>query len=308
MNDSNNEHTDDEADLFDATLNSHKDNEYKNDIYERFLQDIQNIGKNSNTNITASKTLEAVRRQPAYEPLNEEELLFFADSEENSSSEEEIKGEKEIDDLSADATVFVQDSMPNTVTIEPKRIESKHSESKNIQPRNTVVLELDIDEAPTPLLNQQKSNSTDNKRAGKLIVIGSLCGVLFIVVAVALSATGLLSKFTDTSALETTPFAVTEQAVALTVTEDANIPVEEVVATSQQNISETSTEKESTEPAKAELTVADSATLTVDKDRPNEVNNSTDNSQEADVQDQPTISFEDFQRESQNTVYRDSNE
>lgn len=297
MNESNNEYTDDEADLFDATLNKRNNNERKNDIYERFLQDIQSIGKNSSTDIidsgiTDSKTLEIFHSQPTYESLNEEELLFFIDSEEDSKSKDSYP------ELSADTSILVQDSLPDTVTIEPK----------NIEPKNTMVLELDIDETPTRLISSKKVKSTDNKRAGKLIVIGSLCGVLFIVIAVTLSATGLLSKFTDSSVSKTIPAAATEQTVTPNMVDDANIPVTDVMTTTNQNANETAIEEEGSAQAIAELTIDAVAKPATNAVSANDVSSSIDKSQEATVQEQPTISFEDFQRESQNTVYRDSND
>lgn len=303
----------------------------KNDIYERFITRVENVDGNDNedgeqaSGISGNGRLAPLKnadKLSSYEPLSAAELELFASQQEDWQPESslqrtsskstgvhlnffdederlEVSGTASNEaDLPHDAMVKEKASFSSTDSLDDaKHISKNHSKNdENIQDHDSKSTNENIDndglvvQSPTAFTLSKNKKLASSK---KPLIIGMIVGSLFIAaVVLALIFTGVLS--TSTTA-----------------------PAPKVVASDNAGTSNGSHNSESNTINTATNSADSSNQSTVDT-QPNIANTDikgANNKQAAAINDsedestpEPAITYEDFREESQNTLYRETND
>ena len=292
----------------------------KNDIYERFITRVENVDSNDNedgeqaSGISGNGRLAPLKnadKLSSYEPLSAAELELFANQQEESigvhlnffDEDEclEVSGTASNEaDLPYDAMEKEQASFSSTDSLDDaKHISKNHSKNdENIQGHDSKSTNENIDndslvvQSPTAFILSKDKKLASSK---KPLIIGMIIGSLLIAaVVLTLIFTGVLSTSTTAPA-----------------------PIPKVVASDNAGTSNGSNNSESNTINTATNSADSSNQSTVDT-QPNIANTDikgANNKQAAAINDsenesspEPAITYEDFRQESQNTLYRETND
>lgn len=304
-----------------------------NNIYERFLDRVDSAEglENTNDKVNQSSSIEEesilnkqekLNALPGFEPLDEKELALFSnDREEELQTANQQKADNNhaqdedndagldfvVDDFrSIDGPSIAQDdsSIANDRPTVAASTTSITDAVVAVQSQPTPMLSADdqIIDAPMTDANIQTAAGTSNKK--KPLIIGILFGtVLSAIIVIVLGAMGVLSTAKDTKGVKG------GESIS-----PSNSP--SAVINSETKTSATNDVSTSTPPAS--LGLESNATQAVDSNPSDATNNSADTQSMNENQTpasstlepipQPAITLDDFKEESQNTLYRETND
>lgn len=335
MNDKNNGNSVDlKANLDKIASTKPRKRTRKDNIYERFITRVGSTDEDDHTESKSDQltSWEKTQKPPTYEPLGAEELQFFASLE----NDQELNGE-------ASSTTSTDISFDFTNEDEVFNNHSSSAISNNNQPSNKDLLDsynLDEDsnlardsnhvehtddltatdnEVATPVHNSEipfKDETSKNKAKAitkeiakpqgrlasnkKPLIIGIILGTLLAtLIVLILNASGILSPSTENIASDTP----------------------QNTASSGEKKSSNNVQPDNSPVVKAERSVANNASQNPasqknvaangDNNTPSNVNRETDKPVEVTADGsnaEPDITYEDFRKESQSTLYRETDD
>lgn len=275
----------------------------KDNIYERFITRVENVDNiDGDTEIdsvnakkggsSALKPLKNADKLSSYEPLSAAELELFASQQDESRDERRGVTGVDIDFDDDNLTEVIDknrtDSLPNNADSASKHkdIDSFARESVNSSTRSVGTSD--------PLTSNPNSKNTQPASSRKPLIIGIVLGSLFIAaVVLALIFTGVLSTAAKPARDKVTTDKVT-----------ASNPSSAVANDSSTNPAANDGKKSATA-SKASSANTDTSTANEKSTKPvKSAKQESANQSET----EPAITYEDFREESQNTLYRETND
>lgn len=282
--------TDDDYEQVDENQTSFARNKRTSDIYERFINRVQQIdgegaeGEGSNN----SDVEDSFSILSSYDPLSEEELKFFSnDTEDQSSRVIDSDTEENKVEAVTDVPLYIADHTPNLTTRAPDLAINKAREDDKSE--MSFGDNESINPLSKPLLTPKKkeripANPVNNI---KLLTTGLICGLLLSAAVIfILNKAGLLSTLMPSVKTEQQDIPIHASPQAPVTSETAVMPADQA---STQEASKP--EAPSVKPAIRDPAITQPS---------------------IELNQQPTrdsaISLEDFQREAQSTLYRETND
>lgn len=296
-------------------------NNKTSDIYERFINRVQNINTSNDKTITNNKVNS--NSSSAYKPSNDDELQFVISPRQTLDIEEShditSKNKENSIELSLD------DSHTSDEDISEFETETKPEPKVDVETETETETETNIDsnikqiEALKEKKEKKKGKQLNNS---KLLIIGIISGLLLsALIVMLLNATGMLTTSGDSSASTSSQTTVISTSVPADSAEPSNneeITVKaDDISVVNSSLDELSLDDSTGRVAQVNAT---DETTTIDKPSASE---STNNSESITAQGQGTqstavttnsvakdnaetaISYEDFAEEAQTTLYRE---